>query len=420
MVLGIDIGGTKIGWACYPVENGTIGEQALSQGEAATPKGVRALDTAYSHIVETAIRQNPEYGLIAAGVCSPGNFIAQDEYGVKGYSAKQKALAENLPVPEPKMMGPGSAFNLWRKPGSDEFNSVALQSVFQRTMPYHVPVFVQNDAAAQMQGLAQGLMQNGSRSKIEGKRVMYIGPGTGLGTAVRAIDGSVAAYGRYQEMQLPPHAESGYDKALFDMVWRDKESKYRALGVTEPAIEPEDVLCGNALRIIIGTVLDEQAEATTDPAYLKHFDQRLKAGDDKAKQAVPYLRAVGHYMADMLIRLRDGDFHTMDCNREPNAEFKLAAKNFDTLLVGGGMSRAGFYQEIIRPAAMEALQEKGIFGNFAIIHPDHPELAATYAAACQASTEALAQTPEQLAQKPMDEQWRKKLQQLKPAGAIQI
>lgn len=379
-ILGIDIGGTKIDWAVYPIEDKILIKKPIITGTINTPKGLEKLANSYYDIVLKAIKKagKKKYSIINIGVGSPGRFV--------DYKKQNKILTNEIistigdpfvvekslfSISQKNTIASGTAVNLGEKP--DEFDNVVLESVFQRLSPKKVRVFVRNDASVQL----QGLVTETDLDKVVGKKIIYIGPGTGLGTAVMSSDGKIVTDGHFQYIELNQIEETQADKDVFDIIRKKNLDKYNKINPESKAITPEDIFSG----VGIGNVLKETFGINDLP---KHFDDLFveKKDDTNLYLAQERLKSIGKYFAYFLINVYNAEFKHLDINAEWSDADKLEVKDFETIIFGGGMAtESKFFKDIILEESKKILNDKQLDTKIVFVLPKQKKAIATYAAA---------------------------------------
>jgi hypothetical protein len=285
-VLGIDLGGTKMAWAVYPVVDGKILETPIKEGQVATKRGLVALAGTYTEVLKDSMQQAAAEGFVltSVGLGSPGRFVnktyydntfedaknqAPDNiqrtlahqlgpthipgigipYTVKGETRSTTYVKEQTTVPFKtglKVIGSvGSAANLESYPG--EFDGVAIESILQRLTPLGLQLSMKNDAAVQLQGLV-GSMNGDEAARVKGKKIVYIGPGTGLGGAVMNAKGELVTDGHHQYMNLE---QLPNDESVFDIIHKKHEDEYRSYNLPKRTVLPENLMSGTGVKDIL-------------------------------------------------------------------------------------------------------------------------------------------------------------------------
>jgi len=357
-VLALDIGGTKIGAALYSSDGGVIaGDPLVELGSIQTPKGLTALTAGYTELFKKAVNNAAEkgYGVVAVGIGSPGRFVdkslADERYGASQASEMQK-FALGQPYEPGMVIAPGTAKNLEQVDG--EMDQVNLQAVLSRFTPDGVALRVVNDAAAQLGGLAASMAADADLSGlVRGKKLVYFGPGTGLGGAVMNEKGELVTDGHYQYMKLAKRKDDA--SGVFDIVLNANAQKYQVFENPPQHVYPEDMLSGTGITAIIKNKTQSRIQDT------KTFDARYQANsqDSDLQPAIQALQEVGRYMADVLVALRRGEFDHMDPKAQWPQKDKDAVKDFGAVILGGGLARASFYKDIVLFAVADELQSRG-------------------------------------------------------------
>jgi len=369
-VLALDIGGTKISAALYSRDGCTIASEPLEDlGSAATPRGLEDLAKGYKRLFKDAVNKARDrgYGVVAVGIGSPGRFVdkalADQRYGASQASEMQK-FALGQPYEPGMVIAPGTAKNLEQVDG--EMDQVNLQAVLSRFTPDGVALRVLNDAAAQLGGLVAGMAADADLSGlVRGKKLVYFGPGTGLGGAVMNEKGDLVTDGHYQYIKL---AKRDDDTAgIFDIVLKANAKKYEPLESPPQHVYPEDMLSGTGIGMIISKVSNGAIANTKD--FEARYQQNPK--DPELTNVTEALRVVGRYMADVLIALKRGEFEHMDPKAQWPQQDKAAVKDFGAVILGGGLTEAKFYKDIVLQSARYEMDGRGYGADSVdIIQPD--------------------------------------------------
>jgi glucokinase len=397
VVLGIDIGGTNLSWSLHKVTEGVVDEDALAEGAVPTPKGIPGLAEGYAEVLKAAMEEAHERACVitGVGVGSPGRFISKERYDAVGYEAAEVPRTTltsvgllSMPLQTPKGAGwkagtetiiaNGSALNLGEK-REPQFDGVSLETLLRNLTPSGLEVKVKNDAGVQMIGLTEAVRKMESE-KVTGKKIVYMGPGTGFGGAVMNAEGKLVTDGHYQFMKLGKRvSKDPNDGIVYDTIAEHNHANYEKHRCTD-AIYPEDILSGTGIGVVLEKIYG--AGMTSEK-----FDKEIYPfpSDEKQQQAVAQLKSIGRYYGEVMAKLYQGDFTHMDPKAEwPQAD-KQAIAGFETIVFGGGTSKARFFSDVILPAAEEVLAEKGLAKKIDFVIPEHSRGAAQYAAAAMLS-----------------------------------
>lgn len=153
-ILGVDIGGTKFAYSVYEMVNGRIKETSIALGRARTEKGRDGLRNTMADIYNEAVEKTPGYSIDAIGIAAPGRPIAHT-------NAERGSF-----VVDPDTVG-----FLEKEPG--EFADVDLRDILKGDIPK--PVYVVNDAVAQMLAMVRILLANKGRTTLYGTKICYLG-----------------------------------------------------------------------------------------------------------------------------------------------------------------------------------------------------------------------------------------------------
>ncbi len=352
-IIGIDIGGSKIDWGIYPI-NGDLEKKSIYSEKISTPKGLINLTNCYYNILLKAINVAKSKGFYikAVGIGSPGRFI---EY------RKQNIVMDNLIIEEignpfiiesslfsisnKNTIAKGTAENLSQYPG--EFDGVILESVLQRLSPKYVRVVVNNDAGVQLQALTNTIADKGN---LIDKKVIYLGLGTGLGTAIMNPDGKLVTDGHFQYIKISKLTQTLADSEVYNIIRDKNKDKYNKVNSVDDVILPEDIFSSAG----IGNILKNTFNIETLP---DHFDDIIYKEGKESDIVKQRLQSIGKYMGYFLATLRSGNFNHLDPDAEWPAFDKAQIRNFSTIILGGGIVKdSKFFQDFILPEVKKVLE----------------------------------------------------------------
>jgi hypothetical protein len=454
-VVGVDVGGTKMAYRIYPVVDGKITQPDETLAKQLAGDEVRfGKDKSLAGFVDEfwnlmtnaqAVAAQQGYVIAGVGMGAPGRFIEKgrlQEYygGVQENFGTRLKLGDYLGKTEGsqvKVVAPGSAANMSANPA--EFDGVALENLLRQFMPAGVPLAVHNDAAVQMKAIVEQLKSDPQEAqKLSGKKLVYIGPGTGLGAAVMNEKGDIVTDGHFQYMTLG--ATDGikkYPKGT-ELTQEQSQQMERAISalpafrhlnairhqdlkkrlpmqvpdITIDRLEPEYLLSGTAVGNLIAMYLqrkdknsDRSTVALNDPKNTAVFEACLNDSSklaecyyipeyfDRAKDAV---KGLGHYMGLMLAKLHKADFMHLDPKAQWSHEDKQQVKGVTDIVIGGGFGQTKIFNELMLPEAEKTfLQETGQQLHVHRPKENNVELA-TLGAAQALDEAALRRTPDEV------------------------
>lgn len=299
-ILALDIGGTKISYATFAVDqNGELQSLPIFAKEIPTQKGVSHLLKSISEIVSDALDASLKAGykilpILTAG--SPGRFVGMN----------QAFLAK------------GSAANMELVPG--EWDGLNLSEKIRSVLPEFCEVIVKNDAIAQFSaGLGQLLPLDPARFLQQ--KMAYIGPGTGLGGGFCKID----AQG------IPVYFTDGH---IYDILIENEK------GIR---IKAEDLFSGRAFKTKTGYCAKD---VNTDPCLLERFK--------------PEIELLGLYMARLIEAIYQGHIEKVVSDDNWPKEDIEFVKGISIYLIGGSLGTKGEMGHLIRKTALDTLQTMGL------------------------------------------------------------
>ena len=299
-LLAVDIGGTKIGYALFPIQGNALHDIPLFSSELPTPKGKEALLAALWELVRLSLEESVKKNLLVFPVISigsPGRFIG----------------------PEGTIIAKGSAENMSLVKG--EFDGVNLSQEIKRGLPEDFTIIVNNDAVAQMAAGVNALLQDPVlKQQLAGQKVGYIGPGTGLG-------------GGFGQLDNEGHLEVYSDGHIYDILIPFYGQSKRA----------EDVFSGRACLERTGL----NAKNINHSEYL--FQKYLWAVEE-----------FGHALPLLIEKIYRGQFEKLDPEAQWPAEDMDRVRGTALYLIGGGMGTSSPMGSIIIQTAQHDLKEKGL------------------------------------------------------------
>lgn len=336
-VLGIDIGGTKIEAALFPVINGKLGESIWKHSEPTLRAGDHSQEVVANHaqqvaklISHAAANTIPLGGaIVSIGIGSPGRFDTEGKIKPKSNP----------------MLGKSES----------DFDEVNLTARYRDALQLHggplpkLPIGLGNDASAMMAGTLETIRQSGApllrdaqgnkqgKTALAGKQVALFGIGTGVGHAIAKLDKHhrverFITDGDAGSLVLPIDAEDrdfllAAEKRLeaktgsVEVLWFEDGAKVRA----------EDLFRGPMVAAMCGVNNGREIDLT-NPQH---------------QEALAF---AGKYMARLALTIRTGKVEDVEpANCWTPAEQSEAAKT-DIYLVGGGLGRSNAGMEIIRHA----------------------------------------------------------------------
>ena len=279
--ISIDIGGTK---TAIGIINDKYKLKAIKIKK--TIKGIAEFPFFFNECLKTGVLMGCSEGILCNQMvyCGiPGNFSPGGEIVVNNGSGLQ--LIKN----------------------NEDFKENNLTDWILNEMNQKFEFLFINDALAQAIG---GIYQVGI-NKFINKRVLYIGPGTGLGGALIDVGESI------NDLNVLS------DGHIYDVMIKGDD------GAEKMA---EDMISGRALYEKSGVYPKEIAES--DELWLKHEPCIQKMGDD---------------LIQLLSVLTSGDFSKKNPNNNWGKEDQLLLKNIDIVLFGGSILNKGkmgkYYQK---------------------------------------------------------------------------
>jgi len=233
-IIAVDIGGTSVVAAAVTLGSDgnpskEIFRSTMLTSEAKGTPG-RFFDKLADLIIGVQIeaRQRADIQMLPfVGIGSPGRFIDDGHGG--------------------KMVAPGSAANLGYMPSA--FDGVNPERELKARLPGITSV-VHNDGIAQMMFLYKSLSPEVVQ-RLKGRKVAYIGPGTGLGGGFLNLEGKVVTDGHIYDLKLPDQGST--------FQWQGRSLQISLPGVSDRGAE-WFFSGGNALATIM-MKLNEQALA---------------------------------------------------------------------------------------------------------------------------------------------------------------
>lgn len=336
-VLGIDIGGTSIKWAVYPLINGKMGEEAIEKGkiptkESPTDKAVpleKHVSDVAALIRDAGVAANKRgYSVVSTGIASPGKFIDDENGG--------------------KKIEPGSSPNM-----GAEFDNANLQQRIEaqlKEMNIDMPIAVMNDAAAQQLGIIEALLkQEGMKEKLLGKTVGFMGLGTGLGGSFATIskEGKVEQItdGHLSDLmvKLSP-ADS--EIVVQNNGYCDSGNQFE-LNADNSRVKGDDMLSAKAVNRFTGLDMSSFAKPAAASTVATYGER---------------LAVMGHSIAQIAKQVQEGDITKQhDYQTWPEKDVDAARDTSVWLLSGGLMENANLGPKFLHDAEHHA-QTLGVEG----------------------------------------------------------
>lgn len=332
VVIGVDIGGTKIKVAAVELAPDGADHRLLIADEVPTPRTTPPVF--YDRIadrIRTVRSSAQEAGHDVQPVVSvahPGRFLPDGTLA--------RATTPNI----------GTA------PG--QFDGVNPSAELRRRL--HLEVLAENDAISQMRyGLAALLRDPSMRPHLVGETVVYLGPGTGMG-------GGVARIGRTGTVTPVT------DGHLFDM---------QVPGVGDGTLTAEEVFTGPAIarRVTIanemlsppieparGGRLDEILCGAAAPASHRQVAERIADEYGEVLAAIIHALHHGQVAKVRLETLSDGRVlrHVDEPDRAWSQADRAVVQGAKRFLFGGFVGSSRGLGTRIRERALERLAEQGI------------------------------------------------------------
>ena len=378
MVLGIDIGGTEFKGEVFEANNqGAIDPNKVFSQVENSAKGLTSYVNTYFLMLTTAIKEAAERGgvIMGVGIGTPGRILNPDN--VKKSYGKEAEVNKSLPAflfsvgnprsdhktppalagwkaPRNKIMAADSnpAFTLTK----GDFDWVNIWSVIQRFTPFGVQASVSNDAGVYAIGILNALIADGQANRVEGKKIIYTGPGTGLGTAAINTDGELVTDGHFQYIKMQCRSDDKYDRMVFESVPENKRDIYRKHDADPDYVVPEDILSGTAIERLLKTTFNREIKGREfDTIYSDESNNSTEK-----QEAVEILKAVGRYYGDYMTKIYQGKLEMMD----PKAQWSEAdiehVKEFESVILGGSWSKSPAFSQVVLKETKEVMKVNGI------------------------------------------------------------
>ncbi|MFT5170442.1 MAG: putative NBD/HSP70 family sugar kinase [Candidatus Marinamargulisbacteria bacterium] len=159
-LITIDIGGSKIAFGVLPIVENQVIPKLLFRSVAPSVRGKSALASTLKDIVARA-------------------HLKAHSYLYEPIQTLFIGLPGRLTGPNNTIIAPGSAAQLWAH--ENEFDNVDIRELLQGSLGKYT-LILKNDGLTQMAGGLLQLTESAAIAQsIKGKRIAYIGPGTGLG-----------------------------------------------------------------------------------------------------------------------------------------------------------------------------------------------------------------------------------------------
>jgi len=334
IVIGVDIGGTKIKAGAVRVGPGDVGTTVVASQEIATPRAEpAAFYDAVARLVEQ-VRASAEGDGFAVlplvAVAHPGRFLHDG------------------------LLARGTTPNLGTAPGQFDGCVPAQELQYRLSMP----VFAENDAIAQMRFGMDALLRDAAvRSHLLGQTVVYLGPGTGMGGGVARIDhtGEVTVI---------------TDGHLFDL---------RLPGVGDSTLTAEEVFTGPAIAHEV-TRRNRGLSRPIEPPTAPRIDEILRGPEPRASaeqrtEAAQLADAYGDLLALVIATVHSGRIvkvrlettpdgailrHVDEPDRAWSAADRAAAREARVFLLGGSVGCSRGLGRRLQHRALETLRQRGL------------------------------------------------------------
>lgn len=374
VVMGVDYGGTTIKMDTYTYLSNGVFEKLGESHIVASPKGVEGFFDVYIDLLEIAMGRAAERNSVLVGTScvTPGRYLSSEGYKLAGYqrpsrgnshiyshggwSADYRYAGEfGWPKPINDILANGSNPHMGKKP--DDFDSLRAWSMFQRFTPQAIQAVATNDAGAQAMAMRHALS-----SVLKGKTMFYYGPGTGTGGGFIDRDGQLRTDCHPQYLKMKRLANDQAGDKVFDLIRSQQNGYYPT---NEEYINPEHLLSAtgitNVLRSVYGA---EFSDKDFDPIYADQNDH-----SEQKAETISRLEALGRYVAEYISIVHSGEFTMHDPKAEWPQSDKDLVKGFDVVGVGGGISKAPYFREVIMATAKARLEEKGL-GNIEFVYSE--------------------------------------------------
>lgn len=351
VVIGVDVGGTKIHAVGMEARAGDS-HAVLFFRQEPTQRGLpSAFFDRLADVIRATVKEGLDRGVVLdphIGIGMPGRYVFQ--------------------APRGRVIAPGTAPNLGLAP--HDFDGIDPSQELSRRMP-GFSFSVHNDAVAQMRfALELLLRQEKTAPLVRGKRVCYLGPGTGLG-------------GGFAEVSPEGRVESRTDGHVFDMVVEPSgivfsvDAGGRRWDLHRPGTA-EELVSGKATAAMM-TAVDDALTRTTGKSFFSPYgvpggwllDQLLsgaRGGEAQRAAALQIARFEGKMLGRIMGMIYRGDVPKAAPTAVWPEEDKQFVKGISTFILGGSVPR-GAVGDVFRSVAMAELAEQWPGVSFFLLSP---------------------------------------------------
>lgn len=332
VVIGVDIGGTKIKAGAVEVGPDDLGTRIIESKEIPTPRlPPPAFYDAIARLVRDlgAMVERGGWGVLpCVAVAHPGRFLPGG------------------------VLARGTTPNLGSAPG--QFDGLHPAHELERRLA--ATVLAENDAVAQMRfGIAALLRDRAIRPDLLGETVVYLGPGTGMGGGVARVSprGEVTTVtdGHFFDMQVPACGDG--------------------------TLTTEEIFTGPAIARDV-TRRNARLAVPIQPATAGRIDQLLTGSAGSAEhraEAAHVADAHGDILALLIATIHAGEItkvrletapdgrvirHVDEADRAWSEQDRIAVRGARRFLFGGFVGCSVGLGGRIRRRALEVLRERGL------------------------------------------------------------
>lgn len=350
-VIGVDVGGTKIHAVGMNALAG-VSHDVLFSHQVPTQRGVPgAFFDRLAGVIRAAVNEGRGCGVTLdshIGIGMPGRYVADSRGG--------------------RVIAPGTAPNLGVSP--HDFDGVDPSHELKRRLPDY-SFSVHNDAVAQMRYALELLLRDGKTSPlVRGKRVCYLGPGTGLG-------------GGFAEVSPDGQVESRTDGHVFDIVVEPlgvnltvhadgRQVDLHRLGTAE------ELVSGKAIAAMMSEVDGALVQSGANPFFspfgdpggrlLDRFLSGELGGEAQRGAALQIARFEGRMLGRIMEMIYRGDIPKADPTAFWPEDDKCFVRGITTFILGGSVPR-GSVGDIFRAEALAQLAERVPGTAFSLLFP---------------------------------------------------
>lgn len=350
-VIGVDVGGTKIHAVGMDPLAGASHDVLFSRQEP-TQRGVPgAFFDRLAGVIRAVVNEGVGRGVTLdshIGIGMPGRYVADSRGG--------------------RVIAPGTAPNLGVS--SHDFDGVDPSHELKRRLP-DFSFSVHNDAVAQMRYALELLLRDKKTSPlVRGKRVCYLGPGTGLG-------------GGFAEVSPPGRVESRTDGHVFDIVVEPLginltvDADGRQFDLHRPGTA-EELVSGKAIAAMMSEVDDALVRSGATPFFspfgdpggrlLDRFLSGALGGEAQRGAALQIARFEGRMLGRIMEMIYRGDVPKTDPTAFWPEDDKRFVRGITTFILGGSVPR-GSVGGVFRTEALAQLAQRVPGTVFSLLFP---------------------------------------------------